>query len=1523
VNSTPDESAFSAGAAYVFVRSGGAWSQQAYLKASNAGANDNFGIFVSVSGDTVVVGANGEDSSMTGVNSTHDEAASNAGAAYIFIGLGPTANVPGAIAWFRAESNALDSVGPNHGTLLGGATFAAGQVGQAFSFSGANDAVSVPANAAMNFGSGDFAVEFWCRSSVSGVRMQPFTSHKNYGTLNLDFDFNDPDPTTIGGTQAGLWVFWNSSGNKQLTVGAPGAYTDGQWHHIALSRANSLMTLYVDGAAVASTNSTEVIDISSDTFIGNTEPGGMVWQGQVDEVTIYSRALTAAEVQAIYTAGSAGKAASGTAYLWNGNSGDWFTAANWSPPGVPGSNDTAVLTLGGVVDVSADATVANLTIGANMLLDGAGSLTVLGAANWTGGIMLGSGATVIAPGATLTISGDSEKRLVRRLDNFGTVTWSGARITGQNGPVINNHVGALFDIQTDATLYESYGGGDGTLNNLGTLRKSAGTGINYITGMFNSSGTVDVQTGTVQPVTTVALTNATFTGAGRFLLNGAPTTLDGTVTIAPGANFEFASGTITGTNTILGTFNWTGGILGSPGTTTVPTNSVLLVTGDNEKRLVRRLDNYGTVTWSGARITGENGPVFNNHPGALFDIQTDATLYENYGEILGTFNNSGILRKSAGTNINFITGTVNNSGTMEVQTGIVQPVGLLNLNTSSLTGAGRLLVNGATLMLNGTVTVANGSTFEFAAGTLGGTGTIFGTLNWTGGTMDAPGTTTIATNGALVISGSAEKKLLRQLDNYGTVTWSGFRITGQNGPVINNFSNALFDVQADATLFESYGGAVGTLTNSGLVRIAATNTFQGTFINTGTLELRRGLLALAGNYSPGAASALRVIIGGTAPGTDFGQFQIGGTAALAGTLRLKLTNDFIPTASDTFPIISAAPRASNFTAVSGAFIGGGLFFNPLYDATSMTLQVRAASTTNFTWNGSSGNWTDFARWTPTGIPDDVDTATINSGTVTVGASTVVSTLNLGGGTLDGAGTLTVTNMMNWTGGTMAGAAGTTTIAAGGALEMSGSSQKTLQSRTLNNAGTVTWSGTGALSSHTGGTINNLAGALLEMQSDASLARFNSALTLNNAGTIRKSGGTGTKTMDVAFTNNGTFEGLAGTMTVLGTSFNNHGLVRAAGGNVNLNIGGTNGGSFESVGANGIYFNGGTHTLTNGVRLIGTGTNYISSATLRVSGNVGADRIGLASGGTLDGAGALTVTNTMAWTGGTMGDAAGTTTIAAGGTLEMSGSSQKTLQSRTLNNAGTVTWSDPGVLSSQGGGVINNLAGALFEMQSDASLAQFSGALTINNAGTLRKSGGTGTKTMAVAFTNSGTVDIRSGVLSLSGSYAPTLTSTHRFAIGGYGAGTEFGMLQVSGTLTPAGQLDLLLVNSFVPTNGAAFPIVTAGTRNGTFATVTGRDIGGGLYFTPTYPAAGVTLLVAEPAARFATNFFSLISGQFQFRVQGIASETYRIDTSTNMSRATNWVPVATNVIPGAGYFDFTNAAGTNAPPRFFRAVFLP
>ena len=74
------------GAAYVFVRDRGQWSQQAYLKASNAETADQLGTSVGIDGDTIVAGAEGEDSGFPYVKADPlDNTKSAAGAAYVFV----------------------------------------------------------------------------------------------------------------------------------------------------------------------------------------------------------------------------------------------------------------------------------------------------------------------------------------------------------------------------------------------------------------------------------------------------------------------------------------------------------------------------------------------------------------------------------------------------------------------------------------------------------------------------------------------------------------------------------------------------------------------------------------------------------------------------------------------------------------------------------------------------------------------------------------------------------------------------------------------------------------------------------------------------------------------------------------------------------------------------------------------------------------------------------------------------------------------------------------------------------------------------------------------------------------------------------------------------------------------------------------------------------------------------------------------------------------------------------------------
>lgn len=86
--SASNNGANSAGAAYVFLRNGGSWTQQAYLKPSNTGADDRFGYSVSLSGDSAAVGALDEDGGSIGVNGAVNNDKANSGAAYVFFRVG-------------------------------------------------------------------------------------------------------------------------------------------------------------------------------------------------------------------------------------------------------------------------------------------------------------------------------------------------------------------------------------------------------------------------------------------------------------------------------------------------------------------------------------------------------------------------------------------------------------------------------------------------------------------------------------------------------------------------------------------------------------------------------------------------------------------------------------------------------------------------------------------------------------------------------------------------------------------------------------------------------------------------------------------------------------------------------------------------------------------------------------------------------------------------------------------------------------------------------------------------------------------------------------------------------------------------------------------------------------------------------------------------------------------------------------------------------------------------------------------
>jgi hypothetical protein len=159
-----DNATFSAGAVYVYARSGDRWAQQAILKASNRDADDQFGFAVALSADgaTLAVSAPYEDSRTTGVNGNQaDNSVKNSGAVYVFT---RTGNAWSQQAYIKASNTGENDEGDQFGYSVSisgdGTTLAAGAIGEDSSSSAVNG------NQADNAANGAGAVYIFGRSGA-------------------------------------------------------------------------------------------------------------------------------------------------------------------------------------------------------------------------------------------------------------------------------------------------------------------------------------------------------------------------------------------------------------------------------------------------------------------------------------------------------------------------------------------------------------------------------------------------------------------------------------------------------------------------------------------------------------------------------------------------------------------------------------------------------------------------------------------------------------------------------------------------------------------------------------------------------------------------------------------------------------------------------------------------------------------------------------------------------------------------------------------------------------------------------------------------------------------------------------------------------------------------------------------------------------------------------------------------------------------------------------------------------------
>jgi hypothetical protein len=231
----------------------------------------------------------------------------------------PSVGLDGQVNRFTGEGDIVsgyvrDSVSAQTGTLRNGATLAAGKVGQSFSLDGTDDFIEVPDYPSQTPSS--ITLDAWVNpDTLSGDRV-----------IVSKYDSSQPGPDNRS------WVLLNLNGRLRFGIyqGAGGrvvdtdaaALTPGVWQHVAATFdvATQAMTIYVNGVAVPSSfvpgfdaTITAISDTSSPIRIGSyvNVSGNMVgfWDGLIDEVGVFNRALIAAEVQSIFAADSGGMAA--------------------------------------------------------------------------------------------------------------------------------------------------------------------------------------------------------------------------------------------------------------------------------------------------------------------------------------------------------------------------------------------------------------------------------------------------------------------------------------------------------------------------------------------------------------------------------------------------------------------------------------------------------------------------------------------------------------------------------------------------------------------------------------------------------------------------------------------------------------------------------------------------------------------------------------------------------------------------------------------------------------------------------------------------------------------------------------------------------------------------------------------------------------------------------------------------------------------------------------------------------------